>query len=168
MSYTHLQNRPPEAKFDPTKPLTFSSDIWSLGLMVWEVMGDGPFMSCFLFNWYEVIADQVDALGPLPREWWEKWEAKLNEFEDDGQPKRGREYWSLEERFHMNIQDPRVGEGTEQMDNDETHAFLDMIKGMLRFRPEERLTADQVLRSERMSKWALPLAEETWERELLD
>ncbi|KAG9500299.1 hypothetical protein J7337_008774 [Fusarium musae] len=168
MSYTYLQNRPPEAKFDPTKPLTFSSDIWSLGLMVWEVMGDGPFMSSFLFNWDEVIANQVDALGPLPREWWEKWEARLNYFEDDGQPKGGREYWSLEKRFHMNIQDPRVEEGTEQMDNDEAHAFLDMSKGMLRSRPEERLTVDQVLRSEWMSKWALPLAEEAWERKLSD
>ncbi|KAI1038053.1 hypothetical protein LB505_001490, partial [Fusarium chuoi] len=168
VSYTHLQNRPPEAKFDPTKPLTFSSDIWSLGLMVWEVMGDGPFMSSFLFNWDEVIADQVNALGPLPREWWEKWEAKLNEFEENGQPKGQREYWSLEKRFHMNIQDPRMEEGTEQMDNDESHAFLDMIKGMLRFRPEERLTADQVLRSEWMSKWALPQVEKAWERKLLE
>lgn len=136
--------------------------------MVWEVMGDGPFMSSFLFNWDEVIADQVDALGPLPQEWWEKWEAKLNEFEENGQPKGQREYWSLERRFHMNIQDPRMEEGTEQMDNDESHAFLDMIKGMLRFRPEERLTADQVLRSEWMSKWALPLVEKAWERKLLD
>ncbi|KAF5619481.1 kinase domain protein [Fusarium sp. NRRL 52700] len=168
MSYTHLQNRPPEAKFDPKKPLTFSSDIWSLGLMVWEVMGDGPFMSSFLFNWDEVITDQVDALGPLPQEWWEKWEAKLDGFEEDGQPKGQREFWSLERRFHMNIQDPRMEEGTEQMDNDESHAFLAMIKGMLRFRPEERMTADQVLRSEWMRKWALPLAEKAWERKLLD
>ncbi|KAI7761201.1 hypothetical protein LZL87_002016 [Fusarium oxysporum] len=129
MSYTHLQNRPPEAKFDPTQPLMFSSDIWSLGLMVWEVMGDGSFMNSFIFNWDEVIADQVDALGLLPQEWWEKWEAKLNEFEEDGQPKGQQEYWSLEKRFHMNMQDLRMEEGTEQMDHDEIHAFLDMIKG---------------------------------------
>ncbi|KAF5970196.1 hypothetical protein FBULB1_9823 [Fusarium bulbicola] len=168
MSYTHLQSRPPEAKFDPKKPLTFSSDIWSLGLMVWEVMGDGPFMSGFLFNWDEVITDQVDALGPLPQEWWEKWEAKLDGFEEDGQPKGQREFWSLERRFQIHFPDPRMEEGTEQMDNDESHAFLDMIKGMLRFRPEERMTTDQVLRSEWMSKWALPLAEKAWERKLLD
>ncbi|KAF5595214.1 kinase domain-containing protein [Fusarium pseudocircinatum] len=165
MSYTHLQNRPPEAKFDPKKPLTFFSAMWSLGLMVWEVMVDGPFMSSFLFNWDEVITDQVDALGPLPQVWWD---AKSDGFEEDGQPKGQREFWSLERRFHMNFQDPRMEEGTEQMDDDESHAFLDMIKGMLRFRPEERMTADQVLRSEWMSKWALPLAEKAWERKLLD
>ncbi|KAF5612836.1 kinase domain protein [Fusarium subglutinans] len=168
MSYTHLQNRPPEAKFDPKKPLTFSSDIWSLGLMVWEVMGDGPFMSGFLFNWDEVTTDQVDALGPLPQEWWEKWEAKSDGFEEDGQPKGQREFWSLERRFKLHFPDPRMEEGSEKMDNDESHAFLDMIKGMLRFRPEERMTTDQVLRSKWMSKRALPLAEKAWGRKLLD
>ncbi|SCN86909.1 related to dis1-suppressing protein kinase dsk1 [Fusarium fujikuroi] len=85
LSYTHLQNRPPEAVLDSTKPLTFSSDIWSLGLMVWECMGSGPFMSGFLFDENEVIADQVDALGSLPHEWWEKWETRTTVFTEEGQ-----------------------------------------------------------------------------------
>ncbi|VZH88908.1 unnamed protein product [Fusarium fujikuroi] len=139
LSYTHLQNRPPEAVLDSTKPLTFSSDIWSLGLMVWECMGSGPFMSGFLFDENEVIADQVDALGSLPHEWWEKWETRTTR-----------------------------GKKTEKLDDEESRAFLNMIKGVLRFRPEERMTADQVLRSDWMRKWALPLAEKAWERKLLD
>ncbi|KAF4952574.1 hypothetical protein FGADI_6645 [Fusarium gaditjirri] len=165
LSYTHLQNRPPEAVFDSTKPLTFSSDIWSLGLMVWECMGSGPFMSGFLFDEDEVIADQVDALGPLPQEWWEKWETRTNVFTEDGQPKGGRKLWPLQKRFDVIIQ---RGKETAKLDDEESRAFLDMIKGMLRFRPEERMTADQVLRSEWMSKWALPLAEKAWERKLLN
>ncbi|KAF5685783.1 kinase domain-containing protein [Fusarium circinatum] len=165
LSYTHLQNRPPEAVFDPMKPLTFSSDIWSLGLMVWECMGCGPFMSSFLFDEDEVIADQVDALGPLPPEWWEKWETRTNVLTEDGQRKGGVETWPLQKRFNLTIQREKK---TEKLDDEESCAFLDMTKGMLRFRPEERMTADRVLRSEWMSKWALPLAEKAWERKLLD
>ncbi|KAG5791194.1 hypothetical protein H9Q69_009742 [Fusarium xylarioides] len=164
LSYTHLQNRPPGAVFDSTKPLSFSSDIWSLGLMVWECMGSGPFMSGFLWDEDEVIADQVDALGPLPHEWWEKWETRTSLFTEDGQRKGGVETWPLQKRFDLTI---RREKKTEKLDVEESRAFLDMIKGMLRFRPEERMTADQVLRSEWMSKWALPLAEKAWERKLL-
>ncbi|KAF5635659.1 kinase domain protein [Fusarium tjaetaba] len=165
LSYTHLQNRPPEAVFDSTKPLTFSSDIWSLGLMVWECMGSGPFMGGFLFDEDEVIADRVDALGPLPHEWWEKWETRTNVLTEDGQRKGGIETWPLQKRFDLDIQRETKA---EKLDDQESRAFLDMVKGMLRFRPEERMTADQVLRSEWMSKWALPLAEKAWERKLLD
>ncbi|KAM5511178.1 protein kinase domain protein [Fusarium oxysporum f. sp. phaseoli] len=165
LSYTHLQNRPPEAVFDSTKPLTFSSDIWSLGLMVWEGTGSGPFMSGFLFGENEVIADQVDALGPLPHEWWEKWETRTNVSTEGGQPKGGRKVWPLQKRFDLILQ---RGKKTAKLDDEESRAFLDMIKGMLRFRPEECMTADQVLRSEWMSKWALPLAEKAWERKLLN
>ncbi|EXL95588.1 hypothetical protein NOF04DRAFT_10602 [Fusarium oxysporum II5] len=165
LSYTHLQNRPPEAVFDSTKPLTFSSDIWSLGLMVWEGMGSGPSMSGFLFGENEVIADQVDALGPLPHEWWEKWETRTNVSTEGGQPKGGRKVWPLQKRFDLILQ---RGKKTAKLDDEESCAFLDMIKGMLRFRPEECMTADQVLRSEWMSKWALPLAEKAWERKLLN
>ncbi|EXL83890.1 hypothetical protein FOPG_03488 [Fusarium oxysporum f. sp. conglutinans race 2 54008] len=156
---------PPEAVFDSTKPLTFSSDIWSLGLMVWEGTGSGPFMSGFLFGENEVIADQVDALGPLPHEWWEKWETRTNVSTEGGQPKGGRKVWPLQKRFDLILQ---RGKKTAKLDDEESRAFLDMIKGMLRFRPEECMTADQVLRSEWMSKWALPLAEKAWERKLLN
>lgn len=38
----------------------------------------------------------------------------------------------------------------------ETQAILDLMRCMLRFRPEERPTIDEVLQSEWMVKWALP------------
>ncbi|KAL2755731.1 hypothetical protein ACRALDRAFT_2082880, partial [Sodiomyces alcalophilus JCM 7366] len=162
-SLTHLENRPPEARFEPAKPLTFSSDIWSLALMVFEMMGSGPFMSSFFFvNQNKVTTDHIDALGPLPQEWWDEWEweAKTKYFTQNGQPSGGREGWTLKMRFDFSIQEPREREGTPHMDDDESRAFLEMMEGMLRFRPEERMTSEQVLRSEWVTKWALPAAEE--------
>lgn len=67
-------------------------------------MGSGPFMSGFLWNKDEVTADQIEALEPLPREWWQKWDARNKEFTEDGQLKERKEIKSLERRFDISIQ----------------------------------------------------------------
>lgn len=45
---------------------------------------------------------------------------------------------------------------------EETQAILDLMRGMLKFKPEDRLTIDQVLKSEWMVEWALPQLEGSW------
>lgn len=42
------------------------------------------------------------------------------------------------------------------VEEEERAAFLDLIRRMLLFRPEARPTAEDVLQSEWMVKWALP------------
>lgn len=39
---------------------------------------------------------------------------------------------------------------------EEKTAILDLLGGMLRHRPEDRLSVEDILESERMVKWALP------------
>jgi hypothetical protein len=53
------------------------------------------------------------------------------------------------------------------MGKEERDALFEMVKGMLVFRPGDRLTASQVLRTDWMRKWAIPEAEKTWGRKLL-
>lgn len=165
-SFTPLQIRPPEARFEPKKPLSYSSDIWSLGCMIWAILGVRPFLDSWLFGPDDATADQVDALGPMPVEWWETWEGRSKQFAGNGQPKEGREVWTFDQRFEDAIQAPRRRRGTEVMDDEERDALFAMIRGMLLFRPEDRMSASQVLRTEWMRKWALPEAEKTWERKL--
>jgi serine/threonine protein kinase len=43
-----------------------------------------------------------------------------------------------------------------EFDKDEAAAILALMRQMLAFRPEERPTAEEVLKSEWMAKWALP------------
>lgn len=43
-----------------------------------------------------------------------------------------------------------------EIGEDEQAAFLDLMRRMLVFRPEERLTADEVLQSEWTVRWRLP------------
>jgi serine/threonine-protein kinase SRPK3 len=50
----------------------------------------------------------------------------------------------------------RKREAAGTFEEEETQAILELMRGMLRFRPEERLTIDEVLRSKWMVNWALP------------
>ncbi|KAH7019746.1 kinase-like domain-containing protein [Ilyonectria destructans] len=161
-SYTPLEIRPPEARFEPTTPLSFASDIWSLACTIWAIIGQRSFLDSFLLSQDDATSDQVDALGRLPPEWWEKWEARSKSFTEDGRPKGDRSPWSWDQRFEDSIQQPRREKGMETLDEKESHALCEMIRWMLAFRPGDRPSADQVLKTAWMRNWAIPESEKTW------
>lgn len=107
----------------------------------------------------DVTAQHVDALGPLPEEWWEKWAGWNKYFTEPGatgRPIEGRWVWSLEERFEEWVQKLRREEGMATVDDREREAFFKMLRLMLKFKPGDRPTARQVLETEWMREWALP------------
>lgn len=162
-SRTPLQIRPPEVRFELTKPLSFASDIWSLGCVMWAILGTKPFLGSWLFGPESAVSARLDALGLMPNEWWDEFEAeaKAESFDGNGRPKPGRGVWTFEQRFEDSIQQPRREDGMEIITEEEKKAIFQMIRGMLKFRPAERLTAKQVLDTEWMRKWALPEAEKS-------
>lgn len=121
-----------------------------------------PFLDVFLPETDDITANQVDALGPLPSEWWDVWGGKGKRFNANGESTEGREPWTFDQRFEEAIQDPRRRQDFDVMSEGEKEAFCDMIKSILKFRPEERLTAEGVLRSQWMTEWAIPDAEKSW------
>jgi hypothetical protein len=63
----------PEAFFG--EPTTMATDIWNFGVGLYEVLGDRTlFLSmeeqC---DHHDAVADMVNALGRLPRRWWDGW-----------------------------------------------------------------------------------------------
>ncbi|OQD73733.1 hypothetical protein PENDEC_c014G01469 [Penicillium decumbens] len=72
----------------------------------------------------------------------------LDEFESNKWP-------PLETLFEDCVQKWRRKNGSE-IGEDEKAAFLNLMRQMLVFRPEERPTADEVLQSEWIVKWGLP------------
>lgn len=162
-----VAKRAPEALFEPNKPLSYPSDIWSLGTAIWEILG-----MKFIFSESEtqdeIVAQQLDVLGSrnFPESWRKQWERsgeeeKHAEVAIPRKPTYERETWpNLENAFEEFVQKyrrKRAAAGT--FEEEETRAILELMRGMLRLRPEERLTVDEVLGSEWMVKWALPQLE---------
>lgn len=149
--------RPPEARFEPQSPLSYSADIWSLGVTIWEILGMKAIFSMEWITDDEMVSQHIDVLGPMPKNWWERWEGRGEFFNQDGRPIEGRELWpELEEAFTRDVQIYRYKSGMEIFEKEETRAILNLMRRMLAFRPEERPTIEEVLQSEWMLKWVLP------------
>lgn len=163
--HTPFYARPPEARFEPQAPLTYSADIWSLAVAIWEILGMKAIFSMDTPAEDEIISQWIDVLGPMPQEWYYRWEKRSEFFDDDaGRPTQKRsnndDVWlPLDKAFEESIQECRREDKMGEFDAEETAAILDLMRRMLAYRPEERLTADDVLRSEWMTRWALPEAE---------
>lgn len=137
------------------EPLSFPSDIWSLACTAWAILGQRAFQDSFLLGPDDATGDLVDALGPLPVEWWEKWEARSKKFDENGQPKEGRNLWTFSQRFEDSIQEPRREEGMATIDEEEREALFGMMQWMLAFRPGQRPSVAQVLDTAWMRDWAV-------------
>ncbi|KAH7154355.1 kinase-like domain-containing protein [Fusarium sp. MPI-SDFR-AT-0072] len=119
--------------FEPTTPLSFSADIWNLAHAIWA----------------------VGTLGRLPDEWWNKWDARSRWFMDDGSHKNGGSPEKLDGRFVSSIQDPRRKSCMEIREGRESHAFKEVIRWMLSYRPSDRPTAEQLLNIDWTKFWAI-------------
>ncbi|KAJ5737795.1 uncharacterized protein N7483_002920 [Penicillium malachiteum] len=74
--HTSQCSRAPEAKFEADTHLTDRSDIWSLATALWEIIGMKPIFSNEFVPEDEDVAQHIDILGPMPSDWWGKWEAR--------------------------------------------------------------------------------------------
>ncbi|KAJ5774840.1 kinase-like protein [Penicillium paradoxum] len=150
--------RAPEAMFKPDAPLLYPSDIWSLATTIWDIVGMKSLFSSEFATEDNVISQHIDVLGPMPPDWWVRWEGRSQFFSDDGQSTeyhQTNKWTPLDKRFEHCVQKWRRKKGSE-LGEEETAAFLDLMRRMLVFRSENRLNADEVLQSKWMVKWALP------------
>ncbi|KAL4885603.1 kinase-like domain-containing protein [Aspergillus karnatakaensis] len=150
----------PSAYFLRHEPLPFPSDIWTLACTLWEVLGQRTLFKGFAPSRDWMVKEHVEALGMLPSDWWRGWEARGNWFTEDAERKSEGEGWgvsrSLDTRFEHSILKPRREGAVEGIGEAETSALFNMFRGMLAFRPSERLTAAEIVESEWMQRWALP------------
>ncbi|KAK0656685.1 kinase-like domain-containing protein [Cercophora newfieldiana] len=157
-SYTPLALRPPEAFFEPATPLSFASDIWSLGCVIFELLSHRSLINGnFLAPQDDITAQQVHLQGRLPPEWWDKWELRAKWFDESGKPlSNERDVWLWDRRVDEWVNGLRPSCGTDLVKDDEKAALLELLRWMLVWKPAERPSADQVLETAWMKKWALP------------
>ncbi|KAK2731297.1 hypothetical protein FQN55_004784 [Onygenales sp. PD_40] len=152
-----LAFQPPEVRFEPDAPLTFSSDIWSLATAIWEIIGMKAIFSTDWVTEDEMTAQHIDELGPMPLSWWDRWEKRGEFFDENVRPIEGRDVWPpLDQAFEDFVQVSRRKRGMGEFGKEETIALLHLMRRMLAYLPEDRPTVKEVLKSEWMVKWVMP------------
>ncbi|KAJ5106778.1 hypothetical protein N7456_003453 [Penicillium angulare] len=151
---------PPEAYFEPEKPISFAIDIWTLACAIWNIFTGRIIFSSWFGKSDEITSQQIELLGPLPPEWWAGWKAKYQFFDEFIEPKQGREtLLPFEEQFIKEMEDmARTSDRRDEpdMDMEEMKALLRMLRSMLIYRPELRATASMILESDWMVHWGSP------------
>jgi serine/threonine-protein kinase SRPK3 len=99
----------------------------------------------------ELVAEMVGFFGKLPEQWWEKWEARADFFDENG--KRiglGGQYevYTLEmalnhkiEVFEMGGEDKKVLDMSEE----EQRLLKDLVTKLLNYTPGDRLSVAEVV-----------------------
>ncbi len=157
---------PPEDFFQ--EPITLAADIWTLGVSLYEILGERPLFEALNGDRDDIIADIISTLGPLPTRWWGKWENRKDFFKPDGSwiHDLQRIYSPVFRPFHQRTWDMGRGMTPETCEWDvkggEMRALENLLRDMLAYEPSERPTAEQLMRSEYMVNWAIP----AWERQL--
>ncbi|GAM86945.1 hypothetical protein ANO11243_049660 [Dothideomycetidae sp. 11243] len=141
-SHTPLILRPPEALCQRRAPLSFPSDIWSLGCTIFAILGQRPLFE----NWFptaeKIMEEQVRMLGTSSDvQTGDKTEALGN---------------ALDEHFDFSIRRPRDEMAMGTIDEEEKAAILSMLTSMLALSPEQRRPLTEVLDCEWMTRWARP------------
>ncbi|KAI1643333.1 kinase-like protein [Daldinia loculata] len=151
----------PEFLFSPeNSKLSFSSDIFSLGVCMWNLLSERNLFVSFLGIDDEIMADHVDLFGPsgMPSSWWDKWERRSEYYTEtrDSVPDYAKDVQSWDFMFKECIQDVREEKKYQQVSPEEKEAIYDMLRPMLALNPDDRCTAAQVLESKWMTQWVLP------------
>ncbi|KAF4967840.1 hypothetical protein FSARC_4675 [Fusarium sarcochroum] len=158
-----IRYRAPETQFpDVCRSLSFSSDIWSLGCLLWNVVGQRPLFDAWTLSEDEILQDQIDLLGEIPEEWAayggrqaEYWVEDV-ESEDAPVQQATKGGFTWDARFERCVQQGRKESGMKPMSKEEKADFIDMMKKIITFRPEDRASAKELLESRWIKQWAMP------------
>ncbi|TGJ83767.1 hypothetical protein E0Z10_g5009 [Xylaria hypoxylon] len=148
--------RPPEAMFAAAEqcPFSLAADIWTLGCSIFAIFGQLDLFEGFYPTEDDVFAENISALGKPPHTWWNLWGARQEFFNAQGKwaVNTSRvvdgEYRCLETRVHRIKRDRRGVLGDEEMAD-----LISMLRGMLRWRPDERVSALDLATGTWMTKW---------------
>lgn len=159
---------PPEDFFNEPITIPTAADVWTLGVILYDAVGERPLFETFAWDPDDIIAEMVNTLGQLPVRWWDSWNNRSEFFNPDGSwiTNFQRISTPVFRRLHKRMWDMGRGETPESCEWDvaggELKALEDMLRAMMTFEPAERPTAKQLLTSEYMVKWAMP----AWQRQM--
>ncbi|KPM42154.1 hypothetical protein AK830_g4414 [Neonectria ditissima] len=147
---------PPELLLEEEDAVGPGCDLWALGCTLFEIREQMP-LFYMIHGPDELIAEMVRFFGKLPEEWWEKWSAREEWFDDQGKYIRTRyeEEWSLEVALSKPMQivesyKDGVSKMKTVLDTPEPEQKLmaDLLYKLFQYEPSKRATTDEVLEHE--------------------
>lgn len=169
--HTPLLFCPPEHLVSSNRPVSYSADIWSLACSMFVILGQRNVFDASIEIKHQVLKEQVDAMGSMPPEMFEMWEERQHFFDDEQQPINRISHGptkAFSGRIDSAIVQARRRYEYGQLEEEERKALEALLRSMLAMKPEDRITAKDVLESEWMTEWALPdlnRARELWKQE---
>lgn len=165
---TPWRYRAPEAIFD--LKASVYSDVWALACTIFEIRAGERLFEVFFPDRDDALLEIVQLLGKLPERWWHAWEGRLTYFDEDGNPKQkwenDRPLASLDPLMDLvkdiggeddnDDDDNCTGSGSAQaresdnasstgrgkISTEEVASLYDLLSKMLKYAPEERITAE--------------------------
>ncbi|KAL5001340.1 kinase-like domain-containing protein [Aspergillus recurvatus] len=129
------------------EPITTTADVWTLGVALYELLGERRLFETFTRAQEDIIGEMVNVLGKPPARWWNCWANRPDinpgtiDFACLNRPES--------RRLHPRIWWMGRGETPESCGWDvaggEFKALEDMLRAMLSFEPKERPTPKQLL-----------------------
>jgi serine/threonine-protein kinase SRPK3 len=140
-----------KAKVTQARPL----DIWSLGCLIFQVRAGWCLFECYPVR-DEVLKRMVRMLGRLPEPWWSSWANRSQYFDETGVSHRRPQWTSIRSALEdVGTEEDHRQAGSAlslfersgvRIPEEELVLLNDLLCKMLRYRPEERITIDEVIR----------------------
>ncbi|KAK7055923.1 kinase-like protein [Favolaschia claudopus] len=146
------------------------ADVWSFGCTIFEIRAGTPLFAWLSDSSSALVKLMVRMFGRLPDPWWAAYEDRNKWFQENGEPKL-RSVWegrterlepifvklSLEKKLRAigsteNEERTRSGLGPMiepkgmALCDEEVQSLGDLLGKMLRYRPEDRITMEEVIR----------------------
>ncbi|KAJ7220556.1 kinase-like domain-containing protein [Mycena pura] len=136
--------RPPEALLGDLPHATTESDIWALAVLIHTLFTGG----CGLFYHDErMLQEMVLNLGKFPEPLWSSWKSRSEFFDEHGR--------SLNASVSYSFLKGAVGRAMPK-GGEEPAAFEALLKSMVRYDQQSRISADDVIKSAWFQRYCRP------------
>jgi serine/threonine-protein kinase SRPK3 len=150
---TGINYRAPETRFEDE--FTLATDVWSMGCLLFEIRAGAPLIEAYFPSDASILCQMVNTLGRLPDPWWAAWNERIDSFRDDGEPLDSLDKANIHARLRnigtrdkksWELEGPLIENTGTRLAEEEVVLLGDLLEKMLRYRPEERITMDEVVR----------------------
>lgn len=143
----------PEARFDNI--VSTASDIWGLACAIFEIRAGRPLFTPFMASHSSVLLDTALTLGKLPGPWWNAFKGRHQCFEENGELKPPHKMYPIRAQLEKIGNDdmpptddygPMIEPAGTLLEEEEIVLLNDLLEMMLKYRPEERMGIEEVVR----------------------